>query len=192
MHRESTIELTDVARLLDAAREGDETAMERVIPLVYEDLRVRAHRQLEREQGSRTVRPIDLVREAYLKHASRAPDDAADRARFLAIAARAMRRLLVDHARRRRSARRGPGWQRATLRHEDWVADFESHELLALDAAIEGLEPRQRAIVECRFFGGMDEAEIAEAVGLSERTVRREWVKARAWLYCRLYGAPPC
>jgi RNA polymerase sigma-70 factor (ECF subfamily) len=192
MHRESTLERSEVSELLVAAHHGDQTAMERVIPLVYEDLRVRAHRQIERDQGSRTVRPIDLVREAYDTHA-RVPVDLADRARFLAIAARAMRKMLVDHARSRRPGRRsGAGWQRATLADDDWIADFEPHELLALDSAIDGLEPRQRAIVECRFFGGMDEAEIARALGVSERVVKREWVKARAWLYCHLYGAPPC
>lgn len=192
MDRQTIPQPAEVTDLFVAAREGDESAVERMIPLVSEDLRIRAHRQLERERGSHTLRPIDLVREAFSKHAPRIPDDVGERAQFLAITARAMRKMLVDHARRRRSARRGAGWQRTTLSDDHWVADFEPHELLALDAAIEGLEQRQRTVVECRFFGGMCEAEIARALGVSERTVRRDWVKARAWLYCKLYGAPPC
>ena len=98
-----------------------------------------------------------------------------------------MRQVLIDHARRRNAAKRGVGWERTTLSGLGWSADFDPAELLALTEALEELEPRQRQIVEYRFFGGMEEAEIATVLGISDRTVRRDWVKARAWLYRKLY-----
>jgi RNA polymerase sigma factor (TIGR02999 family) len=171
----------DVTRLLAEARAGDRSALDRVIPLVYEDLRRLARRQLAREHGARSVNPTTLVHEAYLKLAGNAPR-AADRAHLLAIAAHAMRQVLVDQARARRAAKRGPGWASTTLTDGAWVATLDPEALLALDDALERLDPRQRQVVECRFFGGMDDAEIAEALGVTDRTVRRDWVKARAWL----------
>ena len=182
MHGAAAVE-GEVTRLLHAARDGDAGALDRVVPLVYEDLRRLARRQLARSFGTPTIRPTELVHDAYVKLAgSRAPA-AVDKAHFLAIAARAMRQVLIDHAREQRAAKRGGGWKRATLSGSHWVTDFDVEELLTLDAALEQLEPRQRQVVECRFFGGMEERDIAEALGITERTVRRDWVKARAWLY---------
>jgi RNA polymerase sigma factor (TIGR02999 family) len=181
----------DVTRLLRAVRDGDRAALDQVVPLVYDDLRRMARRQLARELGARTMQPTTLVHESYLKLAAGGAVRAADRAHFLAIAAHAMRQVLVDHARSRRAAKRGAGWARVTLGDEAWVASLEPEELLALDDALQQLEPRQRQVVEYRFFGGMEEAEIAEVLGVTDRTVRRDWVKARAWLYRSLYGAPP-
>lgn len=171
----------EVTQLLRAARAGDREALDRAIPLVYDDLRRLARRQLAREHGVRAIQPTTLVHEAYLKLAGHAPR-AADRSHLLAIAAHAMRQVLVDHARERRAAKRGPEWQRTTLSGGDWVMEVDPESLLALDDALERLEPRQRQVVECRFFGGLDDAEIAEALGVTTRTVRRDWVKARAWL----------
>jgi RNA polymerase sigma factor (TIGR02999 family) len=94
-----------------------------------------------------------------------------------------MRQVLVQEARNRHAMKRGGGWKRATLSGAHWVADFDVDELLTLNDALDELDPRQRQVVECRFFGGMEEREIAEALGVTERTVRRDWVKARAWLY---------
>jgi RNA polymerase sigma factor (TIGR02999 family) len=173
----------EVTRLLRAAREGDASAIDRVVPLVYEDLRRVARRQLGRGFGPQSVRPTELVHEAYVKLSIGGAEAAVDRAHFLAIAARAMRQVLVDEARHRQAAKRGGGWKRATLSGGHWVADFDLDELLTLNDALDQLDPRQRQVVECRFFGGMDEREIAEALGITERTVRRDWVKARAWLY---------
>lgn len=173
----------EVTRLLRAAREGDAGAIDRIVPLVYEDLRRVARRQLGRGFGPQSVRPTELVHEAYVKLSIGGAEAAVDRAHFLAIAARAMRQVLVDEARHRRAAKRGGGWKRATLSGSHWVADFDIDELLTLNDALDELEPRQRQVVECRFFGGMEESEIAEALGVTERTVRRDWVKARAWLY---------
>jgi RNA polymerase sigma factor (TIGR02999 family) len=180
----------EVTRLLHAARGGDRDAMDRIVPLIYEDLRLLAGRQLRRELGVRTMRPTSLVHEAYMKLANGAALHAGDREHFLAIAGRAMRQVLVEAARRRSAAKRGVGWERTTLGDPAWKADLSPEDLLALNEAIEALEPRQRQVVDCRFFGGMEEQEIAATLCITERTVRRDWVKARAWLYRALYGTP--
>lgn len=180
----ATTRIGEVTRLLRAARDGDASAIDRVVPLVYEDLRLLARRQVGRGFGPQTVRPTELVHEAYVKlSVGNSAAAAVDRAHFLAIAARAMRQVLIDEARNRHAAKRGGGWQRATLSGSHWIADFDVDELLTLNDALDELDPRQRQVVECRFFGGMEESEIAEALGITERTVRRDWVKARAWLY---------
>jgi RNA polymerase sigma factor (TIGR02999 family) len=187
MDTEPWLGLGEVTRLLQAARAGEPDALERVVPLVYEDLRRLARRQLGREYGERTLNATGLVHEAYLKVAGSGTLGARDRAHFLAIAARAMRQVLVDHARERKAAKRGGGWESTTLTDGAWVGEFEPEQILALDEAIQELDPRQRQVVEYRFFGGMGEREIAEVLGVSERTVHRDWMKARAWLYHRLY-----
>jgi RNA polymerase sigma factor (TIGR02999 family) len=180
----------EVTRLLRGAREGDPAALERLVPLVYDDLRRLARRQLGHEYGERTLNPTALVHESYLKLGAGAMV-ARDRAHFLAIAARAMRQVLVDHARDRKAAKRGGGrWERTTLTDGAWVGEFDSDGMLVLDEALSKLEQRQRQVVECRFFGGMEEQEIAAALGVSERTVHRDWVKARAWLYRYFYPEP--
>lgn len=175
-----------VTVLLGAARDGDRRALDRLLPLVYDDLRAVAEREMRREAAGHTLQPTALVHEAFLR-LNGAAGSASDRAHFLAIAARAMRQVLVDHARRRSAAKRGGGLAPATL--TDGIGDgpLNAEEILALDRALETLDPRQRQVVECRFFAGMEETEIATALGLSERTVRRDWAKARAWLYRELY-----
>jgi RNA polymerase sigma factor (TIGR02999 family) len=178
----------DVTRLLESARAGDRAALDRVLPIVYDDLRRLARRQLAREHGSRTVQPTTLVHEAYLKLAGSAPR-AENRVHLLAIAAHAMRQVLVDHARERRAAKRGPEWLRTTLTDGVSTTNLDADALLALDDALERLDPRQRQVVECRFVAGLDDAEIADALGVTTRTVRRDWVKARAWLN-RWLGEP--
>ena len=178
----------EVTRLLHLARDGDREALDRLVPLVYEDLRRMAHRQLDREGGGHTLQTTGLLHEAYLKLAGSGAANAANRAHFLAIAARAMRQVLVDYARRRKAAKRGGGIIYATLGDAAEPVDASVEDLLALNDALEQLEPRQRQVIECRFFGGMEEADIAAALGVSERTVRRDWVKARAWLQRALSG----
>ncbi len=173
----------EVTALLRAARDGDAGAIDRIVPLVYDDLRRVARRQLARRFSSQNVRPTELVHEAYVKLSLGGAEAAVDRAHFLAIAARAMRQVLVDEARHHWAAKRGGGWKSVTLSGNHWVADFDVEELLTLNDAIDELDPRQRQVVECRFFGGMEESEIAEVLGITDRTVRRDWVKARAWLY---------
>jgi RNA polymerase sigma factor (TIGR02999 family) len=188
------LDVTDIARgevtqLLHAARAGDRDAINRIVPLLYEDLRTLARRKLWREVGQRMMRPTSLVHETYLKLTNGAVLRAENRAHFLAIAARAMRQVLIDDARRRSAAKRGDQWERTTLDNCIGPTELSADEILALNDAIDRLDPRQRQIVECRFFGGMGEAEVADSLGISERTVRREWVKARAWLYRALYGS---
>ncbi|MGD2121953.1 MAG: sigma-70 family RNA polymerase sigma factor [Gemmatimonadota bacterium] len=177
----------EVTRLLTEARGGDDMALNRVLPLIYEELRRLARRQVAREAPGHTLHATELVHEAYLKLSSGGGPDALNRAHLLAMASRAMRQLLVDHARNRNAKKRGGGWQRTTLADGPVRRELAQEELLTLDSAMEELEPRQRQVVECRFFGGMEESEIASVLGVSERTVRRDWVKARAWLYARMY-----
>lgn len=190
MSPETNRAVGEVTQLLFAARSGDREALDRIVALVYDDLRRLARRQLRREYGERTLHPTSLVHEVYLKLAGSSAIPAENRAHFLAIAAHAMRQVLVDDARKRSAAKRGMGWERTTFSDQDWAADFQPDEILALNDAIDELEPRQRQVVEYRFFGGMEEREIALALGVTERTVRRDWVKARAWLYRSLYDTP--
>lgn len=177
----------EVTRLLEAAVGGDQEALDRLVPLVYEDLRRLAHRQLGREHGGHTLQTTALVHEAYIKLSGSGGGGAVNRAHFLAIAARAMRQVLVDYARRRRAEKRGGGVAYVTLNDGEQGMDVSTDDLLAMDGVLEQLDPRQRQVVELRFFGGLEEKDIAEALGVSERTVRRDWVKARAWLYRELY-----
>jgi RNA polymerase sigma factor (TIGR02999 family) len=180
----------EVTRLLHAAVSGDRDALDRLVPLIYDDLHRLAHRQLNREGGGHTLQTTGLVHEAYMKLAG-GKVSAASRSHFLAIAARAMRQVLVDYARRRKAEKRGSGVAAVTLNDGEQGMEVSTDDLLALDEVLEQLEPRQRQVVELRFFGGMEEKEIAEALGISERTVRRDWVKARAWLYRELYPKQP-
>jgi RNA polymerase sigma factor (TIGR02999 family) len=177
----------DVTLLLSAARGGDRDALDRLVPLLYEDLRSLADRELRREMGARTIQATALVHELWLKLSAGSPVDASSRTHFLAIAARAMRQVLVDQARRRRTEKRGGDWQATTLGEGDAAVGVDADEMLALDDALERLEPRQRQVVELRYFGGLEEREIAQVLGMSERTVRRAWVAARAHLYRSLY-----
>lgn len=180
----------DVTQLLEAVREGDSRALDRLVPLVYEELRALAKRELYREQQGHTLHATALVHETYLKLAGGGMP-ASDRAHFLAIAARAMRQVLVDHARRRKAVKRGGDMVCTTLTDGGAPVEFRPDELIALDQALEKLDPRQRQIVEFRFFAGMEEKEVADVLGVSDRTVRREWVKARAWLYHAMYPDGP-
>jgi RNA polymerase sigma factor (TIGR02999 family) len=174
---------SEVTRLLHSVRAGDRAALDRLLPLVYDELRRIARAELSRHHDPPTLQATGLVHDVYLKLVGSAGGiDAESRAHFLAIAARGMRQVLVDQARRRNAQKRGGGLAHATLGDGDQPVDVRADELLALDEALQQLDPRQRQIVECRYFGGMEETEIAAALGVSTRTVRRDWVKARAWL----------
>ena len=177
-----------VTALLGAVRQGDAGALDRVVTLLYDELRRVAGRQLGREHAPRSIRPTELVHEAWVRLASGQPAAASDRAHFISLAARVMRQVLVDHARQRGAVKRGSDAQRTTLTDAIGREELDPDELIALDDAMATLSERQRQIVECRFFGGLEEEEIAAALGISSRTVRREWVAARAWLYRALHG----
>jgi RNA polymerase sigma factor (TIGR02999 family) len=175
-----------VTQLLAAARAGDAHAAEVIWSLVYDELRSVAERQLRRESGDPVLQPTVIVHEAYLKLAGDV-GAASNRGHFVAIAARAMRQVLIDEARRRQARKRDGGQVAITLSHGADALTCDSDMLLQLNAALDTLDARQREIVELRFFGGLKEQEIAELLGVSDRTVRLEWVKARAWLYRELY-----
>lgn len=179
-----------VTRLLHAARDGDTSAFDRLMPLVYEELRKVARQQLREEYDDQAPRTTELVHELYLKLVHQADVDWHGRAHFFTIAARAMRQILIDHARKRNAAKRGGDWTRITLSDYRMAEETTWDDLIALDDALDrldALDPRKRKVVEYRFFGGMTEKEIAEVLGISARTVQRDWVKARAWLYNELY-----
>lgn len=190
-------ELTEVSRLLAAMRAGDAEAGERLFPLVYDELRRAASRLLSAERRDHTFNATDLVHEAWLRlglspGSAAAPLPAADRSHFLGITVRAMRQVLVDHARRRMANKRGAGALRVTLDERDGVNDTTPEALLDLLDAVERLgaiEPRLRQVVEYRFLVGLTEEESAEALGVTTRTVQRDWAKARAWLYRQLYAS---
>ena len=182
----------DVTRLLHQLHSGDANALDRLYPLVYDELRRAAVRALARERASHTLQATELVHEAYLKLLGPLNVNWQNRAHFLAVAARAMRQILVDHARRRQADKRGGGVEHVTLGDPEADLSLPAEELLALDDALqrlEAVEPRLRTVVEYRFFGGLTEREIAEVLGVTERTVQRDWVKARAWLHKEIYPA---
>jgi RNA polymerase sigma factor (TIGR02999 family) len=160
--------------------------MAELAPLVYEELRLMASRQLAGQRQGHTLNTTALVHESYLKLVNQASRSWQDRAHFLSVAAVAMRHILVNHAHKRNAQKRGGGKSPATL-DEALVAgqEMRTDELLALDEALERLDevsPRQRAVVEYRFFGGLTHEEIAEVLDVSVPTVRRDWRLARAWL----------
>jgi RNA polymerase sigma factor (TIGR02999 family) len=188
----------DPTTLLTRWRDGDRAALDQLFPLVYEDLRARAHRSLRRERESHTLTTTALVHETYLKLLDINRVRVQDRAHFLALAATAMRRVLVDYARRHRAEKRGgrsPGLDApASVAFEEpaTVAAERAHEMLALDEALGRLavlNDRLSRTVEMRFFGGMTVQEIAQALELAESTVKLDWQKARAWLFRELKEA---
>ena len=189
----SSFELrSEVTTLLSAARDGEPTAMERLVPLLYEELCEVAHRQLARERPDHTLQTAALVHEAYLRLAGDSDVARRGRAYFFAAASRAMRQVLIDHARKRRADKRGGDADVVTLNDDQaGTADHFTMELLDLDEALRALaeeNPRHARVVECRFFGGMGVEDTAAALGVSPRTVKNDWALARAWLYDALRG----
>ena len=171
--------------LLDWDGAGERDSMDRLLPLVYDELHRIAHRHLALEHVGHTLVTTALVHEAYLRLVDQTRVRWVDRSHFFAVAARVMRRVLVDYARRYRAAKRGAGARPVDLDAVEVPLAERSESLIALDEALErlaDLNPRLSRIVECRFFAGMTEEETAEALGVTERTVRRDWVKARGWL----------
>ncbi|HUQ80949.1 MAG TPA: ECF-type sigma factor [Gemmatimonadaceae bacterium] len=179
--------------LLLRANAGDAAAADRIVPVVYEELRRLAHRHLALEASGRTLGTTELVHEAYLKLIDQARVEWTGRAHFMAIAALAMRRILVDRARARQSMKRGGGRVSVALEAIELGTEERAELLVALDEALDRLrelDARQARIVECRFFGGMTEEETAEAIGIGLRTAKRDWARARSWLYRELYTEP--
>ena len=183
----------DLTTLLRAWSAGDIRARDQLMPVVYDELHRRAAAYLRRERRDHTLQPTALVNEAYL----RLVDQRAawqNRAHFLAVAAQMMRRILVDHARRGKMAKRSGRWLRVTLDERLVEVPAPDVELLDLDAAITRLasfDPRRSHIAELRFFGGLSLQETSHVLGLSIATVERDWQAARAWLFAALKGTAP-
>jgi RNA polymerase sigma factor (TIGR02999 family) len=179
----------EITRLLHRWSGGDPEAAERVLPLVYDELRRIALRQLRRERSDHTLQATAIVHEAYLRLNGQEGLHWPSRAHFFAFVARLIRRILVDYARHRNRAKRGGGIEKVTLSEVADLALPKAPDVMALDEALAGLEaidPRKAAVVELRFFGGLTLEETAEQLGVSPETVSREWRRAKAWLYDEL------
>lgn len=195
VHSEPPVD-QQITEALFALRDRMPDAMDQLMPMVYEQLRQVAHRQLSAERTGHTLSTTALVHEAYLRLVDQTRAQWQDRAHFFAIASRVMRRILIDYARRHRAARRGGRTDGApstpvSLDSVELPVAERAEALLALDEALDRLaqvDGRMAQVVECRFFAGLTEAETAEALALSQRTVAREWAVAKGWLYQELVG----
>ena len=177
---------SQVTELLQEAESGRLPPIQELVPIAYDELREIAHWQLAREHRNVTLQTTALVHEAYVRLVDDSRVTSRGRAYFFAAAARAMRQVLVDAARRRGAAKRGGGAPLMMVELENESVDAYASELLDLDRALEDLgrrNPRHMQVVECRFFGGMSVEETAEALGVSERTIKADWALARAWLF---------
>lgn len=175
----------EVTELLYALREGDPDAFDRLVPLVYQDLRRIARGHLRRGRRGETLDTTGLVHEAYVKMVHQTGIGFEDRSHFLAVAAVAMRQIIISNARRHMAAKRGGGATPVTLDERRIAVEQQADQLVAIDDALERLaafDPRLGQVVECRFFAGLSEEETAEAMGVSLRTAQRDWMRARAWL----------
>jgi RNA polymerase sigma factor (TIGR02999 family) len=176
----------DVTSLLNKLADGDQEAGAKLVPLVYNELRRLAARCLQHERGNHTLQATALVHEAYLKLTAQRSARWQNRAQFFALAAQAMRRILVDYARAQQRIRRGGKQQKVTLDEALLVSRDRTEELIAVHESLsrlEKLDPRASRIVELRYFGGLTVEEVAEVLGISSKTVTREWNTAKAWLY---------
>ena len=180
-----------ITRLLVACREGDPVALEKVSPLVYDELHRQAMHAFSRERSGHTLQPTALVNEVYLRLVNQREATWQNRAQFFGIAAQMMRRILVSHARARQAAKRGGAEQRITLTEEVAAGPQRDVNLLALDEALKKLEAidlEKSRMVELRFFSGLSVTETAEVMGVSPRTIDRQWQMAKAWLYREIAG----
>lgn len=180
---EPTGTVTDILR---RAHGGDRDALDRLFALLYQELRGIARGRLRQHPADATLRTTALINEAWLRMAGADGLDFEDRSHFYAYSSRVMRTVLVDHARRRAADKRGGDLARVSLRDHDVPVEEQAEFLVALDEALTrlaSLAERACRVVECRYFGGLTERETAEALGITDRTVRRDWTKAREWLY---------
>ncbi len=188
MSSDNSDKISEVTELLQREAGSNEAELYRLLPLVYQELRAMAGRQLSRQSRDHTLQATALINEAYLRLVDQEYHSWENRRQFLLVAATVMRRVLVDYARRRAAAKRPDGHRRADIESEQLGEDFGG-ELIALDQALEQLaaeDERQARIVELRYFAGLSIADTASALEISDRTVVREWRMARAWLKRRL------
>jgi RNA polymerase sigma factor (TIGR02999 family) len=182
----------EITELLAEWTDGSETALDKLYPLVYEELRRLARSYMKREAKGHTLQTTALINEAYVRMVDQKNVHWQNRSHFFAISAQIMRRILVDHARRYLHAKRGGGAQRISLDEGIIVAKERSEEVLLLDEALVNLarlDPRRSQVVELRYFAGLNNQEIASVLHISENTVMRDWNLARAWLYQQLGGS---
>ena len=181
-----------VTQLLADWRNGNDAALTELTPLIYEDLRGLAHRYMSGQRADHTLQTTALVHEAYLRLADQTNPNWQTRAHFFAVAARAMRHILVDYAKRYRSQKRGGGGVKIELDEAALVSPEESKEIIDLHEALESLatlDARKAKVVELKYFGGLNYDEIAEVLKISPVTVRRDWEFAKVWLYAELQSA---
>ena len=182
-----------ITTLLAEMRAGDEEARERLVAIVYSDLRRMAAKYLRSERPGHTLQPTALVNEGFVRLFGGTEVAWKDRAHFFAVAATQMRRILVDHARTTTAKKRGGRRVKVSLTEVNGLGTSQDEDLLALDEALstlEGLDSRAARVVELRFFGGLSEEEAAEALGISTSTLKRDWRTAKAWLFTRLQSLP--
>jgi RNA polymerase sigma factor (TIGR02999 family) len=183
----------EVTEILRRASAGDRAALDQVFPLVYDQLRRLARGRLAGQPPRRTLTTTVLIHEVYLRLDDQRQARFDDRARFYAYAATVMRAVLVDEARARGAGKRGGGWTAVELDERDLPVDVQADLVLAIHEALSQLaseDARLAHLVECRFFGGMTDEDVAQALGVTDRTVRRDWLKARTWLHSRLSAEP--
>ena len=183
----------EITQLLAKWREGNQSALDDLYPLVYDELHRLARRYMSRERKGHTLQTTALINEAYVRLVDQKNVPWANRSHFFAISAQIMRRILIDHARRHQYAKRGGGARQVSLDEAATVVmPDQSGELLRLDEALKSLaemDPRRSQVVELRYFGGLNNEEIAGVLRISENTVTRDWNMARAWLYQQLTGS---
>ncbi len=184
----------EITQLLAAWREGNQAALDELYPLVYGELHRLARRYMSRERKGHTLQTTALINEAYVRLVDQRNVQWANRSHFFAISAQIMRRILIDHARRHAYAKRGGGARQVSLDETATMAQNDFSEFLRLDEALKSLaelDPRRSQVVELRYFGGLNNEEIAGVLKISENTVIRDWNMARAWLHRQLAGSAP-
>jgi RNA polymerase sigma factor (TIGR02999 family) len=184
--------VSDVTRILEAAQQGDPTAADQLLPLVYEELRRLAAHRMANEAAGQTLQPTALVHEAWLRLVGNENQKWDGRAHFFAAAAEAMRRILIDRARRKRAIRHGGNQQRVELQEVDLASSTDDDQLLAVSDALDKLAGQHKVeadLVKLRYFIGLTNEEAAEVLGISPRTAKYYWTHARAWLYREITAA---
>jgi RNA polymerase sigma factor (TIGR02999 family) len=184
-----SVSTSQMTRLLVDWQQGDESALKKLTPLIYDELRRIAHRYVQHERNGHTLQTTALVNEAYVRLAGQEKPEWQNRSHFFAVTAQVMRHILIDHARRRRYLKHGGEFQQVSMEEASLMSENRAAELIALDEALDELknfDSRKSKVVELRYFGGLSLEETADALDVSVMTVRRDWRAAKAWLFRRM------
>lgn len=184
-----SVSASSVTQLLVDWQQGDQSALKKLTPLIYDELRRIAHRYVKHERHGHTLQTTALVNEAYVRLAGQQGPEWQNRSHFFAVTAKVMRHILIDHARRRHYLKHGGQLQQVSLAEASLMSEERAADLIALDEALDelkGFDPRKSEVVELRYFGGLSLEETAEALEISVMTVRRDWRAAKAWLFRRM------